>query len=122
MRAFIRSVDNIKSKLAAVYALNVTDILLTLALQHTGAFREGNPVMALFMKSAAAALTVKLIVPAALLALLLFRLRGATQAQRRNANRLVCALLALYALINISHIIWSAVYLLIQTRLPLAQL
>lgn len=114
MLAFIRSVDNIKPKLAAVYALNVTDILLTLALQYTGAFREGNPVMALFMENAAAALAVKLVVPAALLALLVFRLHGATEAQRRKANRLVCALLALYVLVNISHIVWSAVYLLVQ--------
>jgi hypothetical protein len=114
MITFLKSADNLRTKLLAVYALNVTDILLTLALQFTGAFREGNPVMALFMGSAASALAVKLIVPAALLALLLFRLRGATEAQRRKSNRLVCALLALYALVNISHIVWSTLYLAIQ--------
>ena len=114
MTTFLKSADNLKTKLFAVYALNVTDILLTLALQYTGAFREGNPVMALFMGSAASALAVKLIVPAALVALLLFRLRGATEAQRRRANPLICALLALYALVNISHIVWSAIYFAIQ--------
>jgi len=32
MIAFIKSADNLKAKLIATYALNVTDILLTLAL------------------------------------------------------------------------------------------
>ncbi len=114
MTAFIKRFDNLTPKLIAVYALNVTDILLTLALQHTGAFSEGNPIMALFMNSTASALAVKLIVPAALVALLLFRLRGATEAQRKTANTFVCALLALYVLINLSHIVWSIVYIAVQ--------
>lgn len=114
MTTFFKSAENLKAKLIAVYALNVTDILLTLALQYTGAFQEGNPVMALFMGSAATALAVKLIIPAALVALLLFRLRGATEVQRKKANPLICALLALYILINISHIVWSAVYFAVQ--------
>lgn len=114
MVAFIRNADNLKAKLIAVYALNVTDILLTLALQVTGAFREGNPVMALFMGSTSAALAVKLLIPAALVALLLFRLRGATAVQRKKANPLICALLALYVLINLSHIVWSILYFAVQ--------
>jgi hypothetical protein len=114
MIAFIKSADNLKAKLIATYALNVTDILLTLALNATGAFREGNPVMSLFMGSAATALAVKLIVPAALIALLYFRLGGATPAQRKSANTLICGLLALYMLINLSHIFWSVLYILMQ--------
>jgi|AGTN01.1.fsa_nt_gi hypothetical protein len=113
MIAFLKNVDNIKVKLVAVYALNVTDILLTLALQSTGTFREGNPVMALFMGSTASALAVKLVLPGALLALLYLRLRGATLYQLKKSNLLICALLALYALINISHIVWSVLYFFI---------
>ena len=111
MLTFIKSADNLKTKLIAVYALNVTDILLTLALFGTGAFREGNPIMAPLMNSTAAALAVKLIVPAALMAVLFFRLRNATPSQRKSANFAICALLALYLLLNLSHIVWSAVYL-----------
>ena len=114
MIAFIKRTDNLRAKLIAVYALNVTDILLTLALDATNAFYEGNPVMALFMNSASAALAVKLVVPAALIALLYFRLGGATPRQLKSANTLVCALLALYALINVSHIFWSMLYLVLH--------
>ena len=117
MISFLKSADNIKAKLISIYALNVTDILLTLALQSTGAFREGNPLMALLTGSAAFALIVKLVLPAVLVALLYFRLRGATTDQLRKANLLICALLALYALVNISHIVWSTVYLAIQPSL-----
>jgi hypothetical protein len=88
--------------------------LLTLALTSTGAFFEGNPMMAAVMNSTAAALAVKLIAPAALIALLIFRLRGATPPQRRSANLFICGLLALYMLINISHIVWSTVYFALQ--------
>jgi hypothetical protein len=115
MLTFIRSADNLKTKLIAVYALNVTDILLTLALTSTGAFYEGNPMMAAVLSSTAAALAIKLIAPAALIALLIIRLRGATPPQRKSANLLICALLALYVLINISHIVWSAVYFAVQS-------
>ena len=114
MIAFIKSAENLTAKLIAVCALNVTDILLTLALVNTGAFREGNPVMTLVMDSTAAAVAVKLIVPALLAALLIFRLRGAVARQRRTANAMICALLALYAFINLSHIVWGAVYLALQ--------
>jgi len=114
MIAFIKSAENLTAKLIAVCALNVTDILFTLALQATGAFREGNPVMAPLMDSAAAALLVKLAAPAALAALLVVRLRGATPRQRRTANALVCALLAFYALVNLSHLVWGAIYLGLQ--------
>jgi hypothetical protein len=114
MIAFLKNADNLRAKLAAVYALNVADILLTLALKRTGAFYEGNPVMALFMGSDGLALAVKLAVPAALAVLLYLRLRGATGHQRKTSNLLICALLFLYALVNLSHIVWGAVYLALQ--------
>ncbi len=116
MAAFVKNIDNLKTKLIAIYALNLTDILLTLSLQSTGVFYEGNPVMALFMGSTVFALAVKLVLPAALLALLQYRLRGAAPPQLKKANLLICALLALYALINLSHIVWSAVYLGYMSR------
>ena len=114
MLAFIQNTDNLTPKLIAIYALNITDILLTLALTSTGLFLEGNPVMALLMNSTSTALIIKLVVPAALIGLLIFRLHSATPVQRKSANLLICALLALYLLINISHIVWSTVYLALQ--------
>ena len=110
MIALIKSAENLTAKLIAVCALNVTDILLTLALQNTGAFSEANPVMALLIHSTAGALMVKLIVPVGLTALLVIRLRHATFRQRKTANVLICVLLAFYALVNLSHIIWGTVW------------
>lgn len=117
MIAFIKNAENLTAKLIAVCALNVTDIVLTIALLSTGAFSEGNPMMAQLMGSTPAALAVKLIAPALLTALLIFRLRGADSRQRRTANVLICVLLGFYALVNLSHIVWGTVYLVLQ---PLA--
>ncbi len=114
MAAFIKSVYNLKPKLISVYALNATDILLTLALLGTGAFCEGNPVMVPFVGSAESALALKLAVPGALLALVYIRLRGATALQLKRSNRLICALLAFYMLINITHIVMIFVYIAFQ--------
>jgi hypothetical protein len=111
MIAFLKTADRLGAKLAAVYALNVTDILLTLALKSTGAFFEGNPLMALFMGSPVWALLVKLLLPAALAVFLHLRLRGATAAQRRQSNRLICVLIAFYALVNAMHLAFGAAYL-----------
>ncbi|MEL7603066.1 MAG: DUF5658 family protein [Bacillota bacterium] len=117
MLVFIKSAENLTAKLIAICALNVTDMLLTIALVSTGAFAEGNPVMAQLMDSTPAALALKLIAPALLAALLILRLRGATPRQRKTANVLICTLLAFYALVNLSHIVWGSVYLALQ---PLA--
>lgn len=115
MIAFLKTADNLNAKLVAIYALNVTDILLTLALKSTGAFFEGNPVMALFMGSAASALLVKFLLPAVLVALLCLRLRGATAAQLKKSNLPVCALLVLYTLVNTLHLAFGAMYLFLQS-------
>ena len=115
MIAFIKNAENLTAKLITVCALNVTDILLTLALLRTGAFSEGNPVMAQLMGSTSAALAVKLIAPALLAALLIFRLRGANTRQRRTANVLICTLLGFYVLVNLWHVVWGTVYFALQS-------
>lgn len=100
---------DLKSKMVFVYILNVTDIIFTLILCGTGACIEANPFAALFVGNTAAALIVKSLVPAALLAYLYLRLRKASDNQRRKANASIAVLLAAYALINISHLTWLSV-------------
>ncbi|MGI5849301.1 MAG: DUF5658 family protein [Christensenellales bacterium] len=113
MLAFFKdcTLSNIRTKLFAVYALCVADILLTLLLKSTGMFAEANPVMALFMHSIFLALAVKTLLPAAAFVLLYFRMKAATDIQLKISNRVIVAALMFYALVNALHIVWLFAYL-----------
>jgi len=108
------SLSNIRAKLSGVYILNVLDIVLTLVLQSTGYFTEGNPIMAVFVQSTALAIAVKTALPAVIFILLYNRMKEATDAQLKKSNALIIAVLVLYALINMLHLIWLTMYLLIR--------
>ncbi len=103
------SIEGLRNKMIFVFVLNLTDIVFTLILCGTGAFIEANPVAAIFTGSAAAALAAKSLIPAALLTYLYFRLKGASEGQRKKANISIAALLVVYSLINISHLTWLSV-------------
>lgn len=103
------SLQYVKSKMVLVYVLNVTDIIFTLILCGAGACVEANPLAALFVGNTAASLAIKSLVPAALLAYLYFRVRKASDSQRKKANASIAALLVAYAFINVSHLTWLSV-------------
>ncbi len=106
------SMDGLRNKMIFVFVLNVTDIVFTLILCGTGACVEANPLAAMFTGSTAASLIVKSLIPAALLAYLYFRLKGASESQRRKANISLAALLIVYSIINISHLTWLSVLII----------
>ena len=104
------SLNNIKNKLLALYILNVTDIVLTLLLTSTGFFIEANPLMSKVIQSPSATITLKIGVPAVLLIVVFARMQKATDHQLRISNNLICIVLLLYSLINLSHIVWFTFY------------
>jgi hypothetical protein len=106
------SIEGLRNKMIFVYVLNVTDIIFTLILCGTGIFIEANPFAALFTGSTAAAITAKSLIPGALLAYLYFRLRSATEKQRKKANISLAALLIVYSLINVSHLTWLSIMMI----------
>ena len=99
------SLENIKTKLILLYFLNVSDLLLTLLLLSTGFYFEANILMAEVIKSTAATLFIKLILPAILLATLYMRIKKATNKQRRISNYVINPVAILYIIINIFHFI-----------------
>ena len=103
--------SNIRNKLICIYILNVTDIAFTLYLKSTGFFIEANPLIALLLKSTPAALAVKAALPAALVAFLYLRMRKASESQLKKSNYYLLAILLIYALINILHIVWICLFL-----------
>lgn len=106
------SLGDIRNKMVLIFVLNVTDIIFTLILCSTGLFTEANPVAAMFVGNKYAALLVKSLIPAALLAYLYFRMQKATDEQLKKANVLIVAVLMAYVVINVSHITWVSVMLI----------
>lgn len=101
---------DIRNKLLFLYGLNIIDLLMTLFLVGTGFFIEGNPLMAYFMMTPLMIIVFKLIMPAAMIAVVAVRLRTATPAQRHSSNILVNALLLSYAAVAVLHVAWIVVY------------
>lgn len=103
--------ENLRIKILALYLLNVTDILLTLLLLSTGDFMEGNIFMAKILENPIVCLGLKVVLVALLLKYICIRMEKATVKQLRHSNLLISGMLALYILINISHLIWTLMYL-----------
>ncbi|MFZ5352977.1 MAG: DUF5658 family protein [Bacillota bacterium] len=110
MLAFIKdySLQKIRIKLVILYALNVSDLLLTLLLISTGCFIEANYLVASLMRNPAICLLAKIALPAVLLLHIFLRIKKATVAQLLSSNKIVLAAAALYVLINLSHLFWLA--------------
>ena len=104
--------SDIKNKMVAIYILNVTDMIFTLLLCGTGYFMEVNPLVATFSSNSLVSLLTKAVIPALLFIYLYIRMKPATSAQLKKANALIVAMLFLYAVINVSHIVWLSVYTL----------
>lgn len=119
MVSFIKSyhIDSIKKKLIILYILNVTDIVFTLLLLKTGYFAEVNILMAGIVENPPISLGIKLLVPALLFLLIFFRIGKADIKQLRFSNLLINIVLFLYLLINISHVLWTILYLLLKAGL-----
>jgi hypothetical protein len=96
----------IRKKLIILYLLNVTDIIFTLALLQTGLFREMNIFMVNAVQSPLASIVLKIFIPAGLLFFLYKRICLSDGEQLKAANIGLLISMTLYALVNLSHLIW----------------
>lgn len=112
MSTFVKnySLQNIKYKLLLLYLLNVTDILFTLLLLSTGFYIEANLLMAKAVQNIFVSFVLKILLPAALLFYIHVRMRIASEKQLKQSNTLLNVATAVYAIINISHLVWFLLY------------
>lgn len=110
MITFIKSyeLNTIRKKLVLLYLLNVTDILFTLGLLQTGFFSEMNIFMAYAVQSPLASFLLKILLPAVLLYYLYRNSCQSDGSQMRVTNIGINISLFIYALVNLTHLIWIA--------------
>lgn len=116
MLYFLRAHDQktIRSKLIALYTLNVSDALLTYLLVRTGCFREANFLLERTVVNIGELLLVKILLPAVLIAWLHFRIYRATEKQLKLGNVAVNLVLLLYTFVNILHLVWAGTFLALE--------
>ena len=100
------SLQKIKLKFLLLYILNITDIIFTFLLIRTGYFIEANKLMDKIMQSPSASILLKIVLPAVLFIVVFIRMQRATDRQLRISNYLINIATSIYALINLSHIVW----------------
>lgn len=98
--------ESIKYKLLILYLLNVTDIFFTLILLSTGFYMEANFLMTKAVQSFFASFILKILLPAALLSYIYIRMKSASKKQLKQSNIIVNIATAIYASINILHLIY----------------
>jgi hypothetical protein len=108
------SLENIKSKLLILYLLNVTDITFTLLLLSTGLFIEANIIMAEVVASLLYSFMLKVVLPAALLSYLYFRMKKASEKQLKQSNILLSIATGVYVVINVFHLIYLLLFGLLK--------
>jgi len=111
MTTFIKnySLKNIKHKFLILYLLNLTDIIFTLLLLHTGLYMEANALMVKAVQSLVSSFILKVVLPAALLGYLYIRMTKATETQLKKSNLIITIVISIYFLINVSHLVWFAI-------------
>ena len=103
-----------RGKLLVLYALNVSDALLTYFLVSTGYFCEANVLLRGAVFHFGELLFIKILLPAALIAWLYFRIYHATERQLRIGNIAVNVVLLLYTFINILYLVWAGTFLTLE--------
>lgn len=87
-----------------LYILNVTDLFFTKFLLNTGLFFEANPIMAMALQSFFAVFTLKLALPALLLAYLDYRTAKADERTARVVFWALFAMITVYLAVMLLHI------------------
>lgn len=110
MITFIKnySLVTIKKKFILLYVLNVLDITFTLLLLQTGYFQEANILMMKAVQNPLISLLIKVIFPAILLSYLYRQIKDADISQLKVSNIAVNISLTIYALVNLTHLVWVA--------------
>lgn len=104
------SLENIKHKLLLLYLFNVTDIVFTLLLLATGYYMEANLLMAKAVQNLFVSFMLKVLLPAVLLFYIYIRIKTASEKQLKQSNILLNMATIVYAIINISHLVWFSLY------------
>lgn len=107
------SYEIIKKKLQILYILNVTDIILTLALLKTGLFKEANGAMVNIVESPITSIILKIGLVGALIYYLIKRIAKATEKQLKISNYIINCALGIYYIINLMHLFYICMYLYI---------
>ncbi|MGG7077523.1 DUF5658 family protein [Clostridium sardiniense] len=105
------SYSNVKSKLKVLYMLNITDIIFTIILLRTGLFKEVNSIMFFIVDSLTLSILVKVCLVGILIYYLIKRMMKATYKQLKVSNIIIIGAIFIFLIINISHIIYSILYL-----------
>lgn len=108
--SIIEGLNSVKKKFIILYILNVTDIFFTLYLINTGMYQEANLIMAHIIHDELLSIAVKVGIPLILLLVVYNRMKKASERQLILSNRITMVCLIFYGLINISHILWYAIY------------
>lgn len=115
MVAFIKnySIAVIKKKFIILYLLNVSDIIFTVLLLQTGYFKEVNILMTKAVNSPIFILLLKIILPAMLLIYIYKQIKDADASQLKASNIAVNISLTIYSLVNLSHLFWTVLLLVL---------
>lgn len=116
MISFIKRHDynTIRNKFIAIYLFNITDIFFTLFLVGTNLFKEANVFMRYFIdNSKGLSIAIKAFITLILIVVMLIRMRKANDKQLYYSNIIINLCLIFYAAVNISHLCWTAIYLII---------
>lgn len=107
------SYKNVKWKFIILYMLNVSDIVFTLCLLETGLFIEANSFMVGIVTDPILSIIIKVVMIGVLLLIVYKRMASATDRQLKIGNYIFNVAIILYGLINLSHIIWLFLYILV---------
>ncbi|WP_347452271.1 DUF5658 family protein [Clostridium baratii] len=108
------SYENIKKKIQLLYFFNVTDIIFTLLLLKTGIFKEANGVMVNIVENPVLSIIIKVIIIGLLLYYLIKRMLMATNKQLYVSNYIISVALGIYTIINLMHITYIVMFLVIR--------
>ncbi|MDQ0461789.1 hypothetical protein QOZ91_003340 [Clostridium sardiniense] len=111
------SYSSVKSKLKTLYMLNITDIIFTIILLKTGLFKEVNGIMFFIVDSLTLSILVKICLVGVLIYYLIKRMMKATYKQLKISNIIIIVAIFLFLIVNISHIIYSILYLFIANMI-----
>lgn len=107
----VHDLKTVRSKLIILYTLNVSDALLTYLLVGTGYFKEANFLLESIVLNFIQLVFIKILLPAALIAWVYFRIGQANQSQLRLGNYAINLVLLLYIVVNMLHLVWTVSFL-----------
>lgn len=108
-----KGLKSINKKLLGLYLLNVSDILFSLFLINTGMCYEFNSLMNFVIsRNQVFSVLLKIVIPLILLVFIGFRIKHASEPQLHKANIIITTILLAYTLMNLSHVLWTIVYVL----------